>query len=108
MAHTKQTAPKSTGGKAPLKVLPSKAARKSAPSTGGVKKPHFFRPGPDALREIHRFQKINEAMDEAMDEAIEANKGFLMANPSSFRTRMRQMEEEVMNSVTKSCKKMRK
>lgn len=40
MARTKQTARKSTGGKAPRKQLASKAARKSAPSTGGVKKPH--------------------------------------------------------------------
>jgi hypothetical protein len=40
MARTKQTARKSTGGKAPRKQLATKAARKSAPSTGGVKKPH--------------------------------------------------------------------
>jgi hypothetical protein len=33
MARTKQTARKSTGGKAPRKTLPSQAARKSAPST---------------------------------------------------------------------------
>uniref|UniRef100_A0A915KKR0 Histone H2A/H2B/H3 domain-containing protein n=1 Tax=Romanomermis culicivorax TaxID=13658 RepID=A0A915KKR0_ROMCU len=38
MARTKQTARKSTGGKAPRKQLATKAARKSAPSTGGVKK----------------------------------------------------------------------
>ena len=36
---------KSTGGKAPRKQLASKAARKSAPSTGGVKKPHRYKPG---------------------------------------------------------------
>ena len=41
MARTKQTARKSTGGKAPRKQLASKAARKSAPSTGGVKKPQI-------------------------------------------------------------------
>ncbi len=40
MARTKQTARKSTGGKAPRKQLATKAARKSAPSTGGIKKPH--------------------------------------------------------------------
>jgi hypothetical protein len=40
MARTKQTARKYTGGKAPLKQLATKAARKSAPATGGVKKPH--------------------------------------------------------------------
>lgn len=45
MARTKQTARKSTGGKAPRKQLATKAARKSAPSTGGVKKPHRYRPG---------------------------------------------------------------
>nr|CAH7734920.1 unnamed protein product [Callosobruchus chinensis] len=51
MARTKQTARKSTGGKAPRKQLATKAARKSAPSTGGVKKPHRYRPGTVALRE---------------------------------------------------------
>uniref|UniRef100_A0A3B3HM05 Uncharacterized protein n=1 Tax=Oryzias latipes TaxID=8090 RepID=A0A3B3HM05_ORYLA len=39
MARTKQTARKSTGGKAPRKQLATKAARKSAPATGGVKNP---------------------------------------------------------------------
>ncbi|XP_048586191.1 histone H3, embryonic [Nematostella vectensis] len=34
MARTKQTARKSTGGKAPRKLLATKAARKSAPATG--------------------------------------------------------------------------
>ncbi|EGW01589.1 Histone H3.3 [Cricetulus griseus] len=38
MACTKQTACKSIGGKAPRKQLATKAACKSAPSTGGVKK----------------------------------------------------------------------
>ncbi|GKB82556.1 histone H3.3 [Tanacetum coccineum] len=52
MARTKQTARKSTGGKAPRKQLATKAARKSAPTTGGVKKPHRYRPGTVALREI--------------------------------------------------------
>ncbi|CAH6806775.1 unknown_gene_426 [Phodopus roborovskii] len=42
MARTKQTARKSTGGKAPRKQLATKAARKSAPATGGVKKPHPY------------------------------------------------------------------
>ncbi|KAL5721210.1 nucleosomal DNA binding [Ranunculus cassubicifolius] len=39
MARTKQTARKSTGGKAPRKQLATKAAQKLAPATGGVKKP---------------------------------------------------------------------
>lgn len=59
MARTKQTARKNTGAKAPRKQLANKAARKSthAQGTGGVKKPHRFRPGTVALREIRRFQK---------------------------------------------------
>lgn len=95
MARTKQTARKSTGGKAPRKQLaskagesacrrvsprvachvhrriaashhrsltPSPAARKSAPSTGGVKKPHRYKPGTVALREIRRYQKSTELL----------------------------------------------
>ena len=62
MARTKQTARKSTGGKAPRKQLATKAARKSAPATGGIKKPHRFRPGTVALREIRRYQKSTELL----------------------------------------------
>ncbi|KAK1921717.1 putative DNA binding protein [Papiliotrema laurentii] len=65
MARTKQTARKSTGGKAPRKQLATKAARKSAPSaavSGGVKKPHRYRPGTVALREIRRYQKSTELL----------------------------------------------
>ena len=59
MARTKQTARKNTGAKAPRKQLANKAARKTAHVSGGggVKKPHRFRPGTVALREIRRFQK---------------------------------------------------
>ena len=62
MARTKQTARKSTGGKAPRKQLATKAARKSAPATGGVKKPHRYRPGTVALREIRKYQKSTELL----------------------------------------------
>ncbi len=62
MTRTKQTARKSTGGKAPRKQLATKAARKSAPATGGVKKPHRYRPGTVALREIRRYQKSTELL----------------------------------------------
>ncbi|KAK1308045.1 histone H3.3a [Acorus calamus] len=44
MACTKQTPRKSTEARAPRKHLGTKAARKLAPTTGGVKKPHRFRP----------------------------------------------------------------
>lgn len=74
---------KSTGGKAPRKSVASKAARyvvvffllfflraltfppscsKSRASAGGVKKPHRFRPGTVALREIRRYQKSTELL----------------------------------------------
>ena len=62
MARTKQTARKSTGGKAPRKQLATKAARKSAPATGGVKKPHRYRPGTVALREIRRYQSSSNLL----------------------------------------------
>ena len=67
MARTKQTARKQTGataGKAPRKqVLGNKAARKSTPATtGGVKKPHRYRPGTVALREIRKYQKSTELL----------------------------------------------
>ena len=87
MARTKQTARKSTGGKHHRKQLATKAARKSRPQTvcpsfssssppatlsyhgshvcplqGGLKKPHRYRPGTVALREIRRFQKSTELL----------------------------------------------
>lgn len=63
MARTKQTARKSTGGKVPRKQLATKAARKSAPGTGGeVKKPHRYRPGTVALRQIRRYQKTTDLL----------------------------------------------
>jgi histone H3 len=60
MARTKQTARKSTGGKAPLKMLATKAACKSAPGPGRTKKPHRYRPGTVALRKIRKYQKSTE------------------------------------------------
>src|SRR5215210_6008234 len=58
MARTKQSARKHTGEK----QLATKAARKSAPVTGGVKKPHRYRPGTVALREIRRYQKSTDLL----------------------------------------------
>lgn len=63
MARTKQTARKNTGGKAPRKQLGNKSARKSAPTnTSGLKKPHRYRPGTVALREIRKYQKSTELL----------------------------------------------
>ncbi len=61
MARTKQTARKNMGGKAPRRALATKAARKAAPVTAG-KKPHRYRPGTVALREIRRYQKSTELL----------------------------------------------
>jgi hypothetical protein len=44
MARTKQTARRSSGGKAPRKHFMMKVARKAMLTTGGVKKPHWYRP----------------------------------------------------------------
>ncbi|XP_068420716.1 histone H3.3-like [Eschrichtius robustus] len=62
MARTKRAAYKSTGGKAPRKKLATKAARKSVPSTGRLKKPQRYRPGTMALREIRRCHKCTELL----------------------------------------------
>jgi len=47
-----------------MKHIATKAARHrwTAPATGGVKKPHRYRPGTVALREIRRFQKGTELL----------------------------------------------
>ncbi|KAE8186398.1 hypothetical protein A4X06_0g7411 [Tilletia controversa] len=59
MARTKQTARQSTGGKAPRAQL-AKKAEKLARAAGGVKKPHRYKPGTVALREIRKYQKSTE------------------------------------------------
>lgn len=61
MARTKQTARKSTGGKAPRKQLATKAARKSAPATGGVKKPHRYRPGKFSFHILYFSRLLSNA-----------------------------------------------
>jgi histone H3 len=66
MARTKQTAMRSTGGKAPHRQLMAKAQAKAVKKSqlvmnargaggGGVKKPHRYRPGTVALREIRKY-----------------------------------------------------
>lgn len=60
MARTKQTARKSTGGKAPRKQLATQAARKAAPVI--IKKPIRYRAGTVGLREIRRFQKSTDLL----------------------------------------------
>ena len=65
MARTKQTARKSTGGKAPRMQLATKSQRRSGGPRyphGGVKKPHRYRPGTVALRQIRKYQKSTDLL----------------------------------------------
>ena len=65
MARTKQTARKSTGGKAPRKLLATKAVRKMdarKAAMGPKRKPNRYRPGAVALREIRKYQKSTELL----------------------------------------------
>lgn len=63
MARTKQSARKSVGGKAPRKHVAAKAPRaRAAAAEGRIKKPHRFRPGTVALREIRKYQKSTELL----------------------------------------------
>lgn len=57
-AEAKDKAPHPTTAR---KNIASKAPRKAA-ETGGVKKPHRFRPGTVALREIRRFQNSTDLL----------------------------------------------
>ncbi|CAB9508460.1 Histone H3 [Seminavis robusta] len=83
MARTKQTARKSTGGNAPRKQLATKAARKSAPQQGGVKKPRRYRPGTVALREIRRYQKSTD----------------LLIRKLPFKRLVREIEQELLSDL---------
>ena len=48
------------GGKQPRKFLVSRLLRKGMKATGGIKKPHRYRPSLVALREIRRYQLSTE------------------------------------------------
>jgi histone H3 len=63
MARTKQTARKSTGGKAPRLHLATKGTQAAAKKpTIAVRKPHRWCPGTMALREIQKFQKNTDLL----------------------------------------------
>lgn len=61
MARTKIPARRSTGGRAP-KILVVLRKTDSTPLKRGVKKPHRYRPGTVALREIWKYQKSTELL----------------------------------------------
>jgi histone H3 len=46
----------------PRKQLATKASRPAARFTGGIKKPHRYRPGTVALRQIRRYQKSTDLL----------------------------------------------
>ena len=50
------------GGKQPWKHLSQKLLCLGTTPTGGIKKPHCYRPGMVALREIRRYQKSTECL----------------------------------------------
>ena len=65
MARIKQTARKqvnSLSSKVPRRLMAAKAARKTAPAMGGIKKPHRYRPGTVAIREIRKYQKTTDLL----------------------------------------------
>lgn len=62
MARTKQTARRQVGGKAPRTAILKPPSVRKAPATGGIKKPHRYRPGTVALREIRRYQKSTDLL----------------------------------------------
>jgi histone H3 len=62
MARTKQSACRSTGGKAPQMHLATKVAQEKARRMGGVKKPHRYQPGTVALWEIRKYQKSTKLL----------------------------------------------
>jgi len=63
MARTKQTARKSTGGKAPrVANKGTKGAKTPVKKSDGLKKPHRYKPGTVALREIRKLQKSTELL----------------------------------------------
>lgn len=63
MARTKQTARKTTGGKAPRKQLAAKSARKTTlPTSQGVSKKPRYKAGTVALKEIRRYQNSTDLL----------------------------------------------
>jgi histone H3 len=63
MARTKFTARPAVGGKAPRKTLKFHVSKaRKNPDGSAIKKPHRWRPGTVALREIRKYQKSTELL----------------------------------------------
>lgn len=62
MARTKQTARKSTGGKFPRKSISGFGPTTKGGDDDTKRKPHRYRPGTVALREIRKYQKSTDLL----------------------------------------------
>lgn len=62
MSRQKQVARHVDGAVKASKVARAASAKKAVPMQAGVKKPHRFRPGTVALREIRKIQKSTELL----------------------------------------------
>ena len=62
LLKSKRSAEDRKNGAKARKQLATKAARRSAPATGGVRKPHRYKPGTVALREIRRYQRSTDML----------------------------------------------
>ena len=62
MARTKQNTRKSPAGKTIRTQTATDGSRTSTQVTGGIRKPHRYRPGTVALREIRRYQKSTDLL----------------------------------------------
>jgi hypothetical protein len=80
MARTKQTARKSTGGRAPRKDLATEVARKSAPATGGI---FTGRPGLRTMARYHKFKEEEgfERPGESPEELDNRIAAWVLLNP---------------------------
>ena len=91
MARTKETPRSTTGGKAPRERLALKAPRPAA-RLSDVRKPHRFRPGTVALKEIRFYQKTVD----------------LVIRKLPFQRLVREIAQgQIINCTTKSTHAMR-
>merc|ERR1711977_156010 len=62
MARTKQTARKIARRNIARKQLSKNSEKRYSTTAGGIKKPHRYRPGTVALREIRKYQKSSDLL----------------------------------------------
>ncbi len=88
MAHVKQKARKSTGEAPPCLHLATKAARAAAQKAIAVRKPHHWRSGRMAAREIHKLQKTTD----------------LLIRKAPFQCLVQEIVQQVSQKVTCKCR----